>query len=664
MVTTLPRDLAAPRPGLAASASGVLGACGDGPQSGQTTQSVGTRGITEGDMQAPGAVHSSLVPAKVRLLLILGLLGCHVALVLHCSLEDFATFDEAGHLCAGISSWQSGSYRLYNVNPPLPRLLAAVPVLLADPETGAVRLPTTPSERPEWNIGDRFARDNAPRFHALLVAGRCVTLAWSVAGALGVYFWARTLWGASAGLVALTIWCFEPSIIALAHIINSDLPAAVAALWAAYAFRGYLAAPSWRTALLAGCLLGLAQSCKFTLLVLTPLWCLFWLGLLRGRQALPAALGQLALLLGVSVFVINLCYQFAETGTRLEDIPFVSETLAGPSTSWRGQGHGNRFAGSLLGAMIVPLPVDYLRGIDVQRRDFEPGRSRLSYLGGQWQAEGWWYYYLYSVAVKVPLGLLLLLLLSLAWTLLPNSPARVPLRELLLLWAPALVVLALVSSQRGQQHFRYLLPALPFVIVYVGGVAAAYAARRRWARFVVGALLLWSTTSYLRVHPHALAYFNELAGGPEHGHEHLVGSSLDWGQDLHRLKRWLDDNPQQEKLQLAYLNHIDARIAGLEFELPPLGVGTRTPPAPKAALRLGPHPGLFAVSAGFVRGQPQSAPDGRGGYRFNPHLSLSYFQEFRPIARAGYSIFIYRITLAEANEFRARHGLRLLPAGR
>ena len=37
--------------------------------------------------------------------------------------------------------------------------------------------------------------------------------------------------------------------------------------------------------------------------------------------------------------------------------------------------------------------------------------------------------------------------------------------------------------------------------------------------------------SSLRNHPHSIAYFNEVAGGPGNGWRHMLGSSFDWGQD-------------------------------------------------------------------------------------------------------------------------------------
>ncbi len=51
-------------------------------------------------------------------------------------------------------------------------------------------------------------------------------------------------------------------------------------------------------------------------------------------------------------------------------------------------------------------------------------------------------------------------------------------------------------------------------------------------RFLVIASLLAMVTSTLSVYPHQLAYFNEVAGGPENGYKHLLHSNLDWGQDF------------------------------------------------------------------------------------------------------------------------------------
>ncbi len=634
-----------------------------------------------------------------RRLIVAWLLSAHAVLVLHCSVEDFATYDEIGNLTAGLAYWQQGAYHLYNVNPPLSKLVATLPVLLARPDTGAIVASDVPGARPEWDIGDRFARANAERYPGLVILARLAGIGWSLLGAWLVYRWAMVLWGDTGGLLALSVWCFEPNVIAHAHLITPDLPATVAAAWAAYTYRNYLFQPSWSSAYVAGMVLGVAQLCKFTLVVLYPVWGLLWLifafhvrrsaDVRRSAEVTSSAgdnpgsdsdkcypprvgiwtqLGQLAFLFAVCLFVINLGYEFSGTGKRLGDFRFVSETFCGKSDLGSANVPGNRFRETWLGRIPVPFPADYLCGIDVQRRDFELYRSRYSYLGGQWRVGGWWHYYLYAAAVKVPLGIWGLLILALVTPWLQRRPTASDgrLRESLVLWLPALAVLALASSQRSlQNHFRYVLPMFPLVIVYLGSLGPALIVSGRWRKGLAAALLAWAIGSYLWVHPHSLAYFNELAGGPDRGHNHLLGSNIDWGQDLFRLRSWLTRHPEAASMQIAYFNHIDPRIIGLTFELPPHGLtGAGPPPSGEAASQLGPHPGYFAVSVRFVRGNQAAPPDGRGGYRFAPFRSYEYFHRFRPFAKTGYSIFVYHITLEQANTVRAAYGLpALLPEG-
>ena len=61
-------------------------------------------------------------------------------------------------------------------------------------------------------------------------------------------------------------------------------------------------------------------------------------------------------------------------------------------------------------------------------------------------------------------------------------------------------------------------------------------------RTLVATALLATVTSSLTVFPHELVYFNELSGGPQNGHQHLLHSNLDWGQDYLITSEWLDDH--------------------------------------------------------------------------------------------------------------------------
>ena len=88
---------------------------------------------------------------------------------------------------------------------------------------------------------------------------------------------------------------------------------------------------------------------------------------------------------------------------------------------------------------------------------------------------------------------------------------------------------------------RHLLPTYPALLILAGAASGWFRSehRRFWSAAVVALLAVLGAES-MAIRPHYLAYFNVLAGGPESGYRHLVDSSLDWGQDLPGLKRWLE----------------------------------------------------------------------------------------------------------------------------
>jgi hypothetical protein len=622
------------------------------------------------DIPPSGRQNRWLTGGMVTVLLLI-----HACLVLYSLRHNFATVDEVGHLAAGVAHWKTGDFSPYRVNPPLVRMLATLPVMVAKPETDYSHPRDIPGERSEWPLGQKIMKANAPRYFDLLCLARLAGVLWSVLGGLLVFCWACELYGTGGGFLALFLWCLCPTILAFAQFIVPDVPATVAGLAATYAFWRYLRGPSWERALLAGFLLGIAQLTKFTLLVLYGVWPLLgllWLFCPEGAVLRRAGWRRLtihgSMVALASLYVVNAGYSFEGSFKQLGDYPFVSRLFAGaPPEGFRryeGGLYGNRFHETLLDHMIVPLPADFVRGIDVQRIDFEKGLN--SYLAGVWRREGeggWWYYYLYALAVKVPLGTWVLVLANLVLSI-GHARCRVSWRDEAALALPATAILALVSSQTGfNHHMRYVLPIFPFVMVSTGKLAYFVRVSCWPATLTILSLLGWAAVSCLSVYPHTMSYFNELAGGPENGSAHLVDSNIDWGQDLLALKDWLDQHPECRPLHLAYFGLVDPRILGIDFALPPPGP-TASQPYSSAQVHLGPRPGWYAVSVNFVRGLEFSAPDGRGGLRLNSLHALEYFQWFTPVARAGYSILIYHISLDAANAVRRQLGLEEIQAER
>jgi hypothetical protein len=314
-----------------------------------------------------------------------------------------------------------------------------------------------------------------------------------VTGAFFCFLWSRDFWRHRlAGSISLALWCFDPNILAHAELVTPDCAAASFGLGAGYFFWRWLRKPEWPRAFAAGGLLGLAELSKMTWIVLFGLWPALWLlqALTRWHapggyhdvpsQPQPSRLSQLpmlAVILLLGLYCINLGYGFDGTLTQLKDFTFVSRALAGSQYSDRG---GNRFAGSWLGHLPVPLPKQYVLGIDAQKTDFED-YGRPSYLHGVWRHGGWWYYYLYGLAVKSPHGSQMLVLVAILTVLTRwcvhdranrEQPGSAGPLEVFTLLAPALTVLFLVSSQTAfNHHLRYVLPAFGFVFVFAGAVA-------------------------------------------------------------------------------------------------------------------------------------------------------------------------------------------------
>jgi hypothetical protein len=510
------------------------------------------------------------------------LLAVHAGLLLHALRLHSVTIDEASHIPAGLVHWHAGTHAAFRVNPPLPRMLATVPLLLTNCQWvgDGPRETDDPHQRSEVSIRQPFYQFNRDHYYDYVFLARVAGILWSCFGAWLVFRWAGELYGSAGGLLALTLWCFEPTILGHAQIVTPDVPCTVAGLLVGYLFWQYIKEPIWPRAAGVGLALGLALLTKFTLLALLPVG-LVALIVARGSaettmaRAVGRRLGHAVLALALTLLVVNAGYMFDGTGRRLGEIPFISRSLAGERTEPRrgAEGAGNRLRGTMVGWLPAPVPEDWLRGIDVQRRDFEElGDSRPSYLAGEWRNRGWWYYYLYALGVKLPFGTIVLGLAGFALALL-RSRWSSGWRDELAIYLPGVAILILVSSQTGfNHHMRYALPAIPFFLVGAGKLAAFVRPWHWLAGSLVAGLVLWAGVSSLRVYPHSMSYFNEIAGGPENGHAHLIDSNIDWGQDVFFLKKWMDAHPEARPMRMAVFNFTQWDILGQERMYPPSGL--------------------------------------------------------------------------------------------
>ena len=530
------------------------------------------------------------------------------------------THDEYWHIPVGLLNWKTGRFDVEPSNPPLLRMWATWPLLLTSAES-----PRTEPLTELTHIGDEFLAANNSNIDRFVVIARLPMIVLTVlAGAL-LARWAWEWHGPWAACLVTWLWSRDPTVLAHGSLVTTD--AGGAAFWIATLFAAWRFAqrPTTRNAVVTGTLLGLAQAAKFTNVLLVPLVVTLWF-VERWRNNLVEPLGQReaskrwAVLLLVSWLSLNGTYLFRGVGTSFKEFSFASQS----GRAWQDR----------LGSLPIPLPRDCVAGIDRQKAAMESDHA--VFLDGQLTTTGFGHYYCMTLLYKWPHSVPLLLLCAVIQSLLLRTAAGW--RRRMWCMIPMAMILAVASLSGMQLGIRYVLPVIPLSLLFVGEIATNWSwPKTRWRAMVVGLLLLlfdpWHS------HPEYLAYFNELAGGFKGGRFHLLDSNLDWGQDLHELKRFVAEHPQIEPLSIAYFGTLPPESLGLKYENPP----TKQP-----------RPGWHAVSVNFVMGRPHWTRNGHGGTRsVYPGEDFSYFQFFEPKHRIGASIDVYHLTNDDVRRWRA-----------
>ena len=546
------------------------------------------------------------------------LLAIHTGLLGWIAVWNAPVCDEVAHLTAGLYEWRYGQFFLYRVNPPLVKLVAALPAALGNPVTDWSRVADGSAIRMEFAVGRDFIHANAPNGYRYHTMGRLLCLPFTVLGGWMCFLWGRSLYGPRSGFISCLLWCVNPVVLGWGSTFTPDAASASFGLLAAYAFRNWLYRGTWTSSFWAGLTLGLCELTKMTWIVLFPLWptlWLYWKWKSRNQQQLQPKISQLFFLLCFSVYVLNVGYGFEGTGRELGKYDFVSQTLTGDEVTGR---LGNRFRDTILARVPVPLPYNYVRGIDLQKVDFEKGME--SYLFGTWSDRGWWYYYPVAASLKLPLGMLLLFVLAIGVHIIWSERFRIS-RDEIVLFLPAIIVFLLVCSQTGfGRYIRYLLPSLPAVLIFISKLWRGVCWLR--CRWLLHGLLLWSIVSPLRYYPYEISYFNELAGGPENGYRYLLDANVDWGQDLLRMKYWIGHHPEARPLYCIHTGYVSPADIGVDNRWPP-----KMSDSPEDTDFV-PEPGWYVVSIHEL---------------YQEHGFYHYLHKYKPVGRIGYSMLIFHI---------------------
>ncbi len=636
----------------------------------------------QGPFQGRGTTVGAPVRMGLRWLGAAALLLVMLLLLLGSSWADAFIYDEPPHITAGYAYLRFRDARLNPDNPPLLKMWAAVPLLPLTLQFPLAALARQADPYEQWNTAQRFLYESGNEPHRIARLARLRPISVTLELGLALFCWTRVLAGGTAALLALVCYTWSPTILAHGRYVTMDVSAALGVALAGLALSRFLQCPSLRAALVSGLTLALALLLKSSAVLLVPLivaLTLLWLGLDRRRMVSylrgVVIIGSTAALLVLLPYLWTTGHypaaqQVRDTYMLLSD--YADGPLGRPEQATAEEDLARlqhdrtrdlRACARLLAEQRLPRltrcaaelaifladkPIvrgwgAYLAGLVYNH--WVARNGTIAYFRGEVSGSGWWSYFPVVYAIKEPLpfhllsGLALGLALTRAWSgawglralitwLRSHAADTVMFGWLALYWSVAL-------SSSLNIGIRHILPVFPFTILLVARELSRWLTRcprpgwrpltSRGAKLMVLiGLFVWQGVSVVRVYPAFLAYFNEAVGGPAGGAQYVVDSNLDWGQDVRRLRAFID----AQGLDSIAVDYFGTSSPRHELGAPFVPWGSA----------LGPYPGWLAVSASILY-------EAQG--RWDPALwhraedAYAWLQGKRPVTTIGYSIVVF-----------------------
>lgn len=524
----------------------------------------------------------------------------HAILAVTATVDKSMTADEIAHLTAGHAYNVRGDFRLQPENGNLPQRLAALPLRLS-----AAPLPPISNENWKtadvWVYGNTFFYEQGLSAAEKLFFGRAMIALVSAALVIVVFIWSRALFGWKGAFISAGLMAFCPAFLAHGALATSDVVMTFCFVAAVGSWWCHLRRPGPFWASLSAMMLGVAMVAKFSAVLLPPMLILIgavWIWSESTRTGWRSPLLRVARSLSihavVSVAIIWLFFGFRFSA-------FAPELAEGAVFN-----HGWGFVLNGIGfpAKVIVwlrewrvLPEAWLYGLAFV---LQFSRARGAFMSGEYSVTGWVSFFPWAFLIKTTLPFILLLLGLTISAIRAQRPIGARLRNDLIPFTPLLVLFIVYWITSLASHLnighRHILPTYPVLFIAAGWAGRWLSFRTPLAAAGISILSAWHIVESTIIRPHYLAYFNQVVGGPTNGWRHLVDSSLDWGQDLPGLKRWLDANAPDEKVFLSYFGTGSPAFEGLSVTalptLPEVG-----PPRPWHAFT----PGVYAISVTMLQ---------------------------------------------------------------
>lgn len=457
------------------------------------------------------------------------------------------TYDEPGHIIAGLQAWQHGQFEMWTDHPPLGRFWLMLPLaraqvaITSEPLARGYRV-TGMQPGPEW-----LAWHTRPMNTLLGIA-------------LGITLWfaAWRLFSEGAANVALALFTFTPSLIAHFSVTTTDGVGALFVFLTACQIVLWRRNPSCAQTALMGLVLGGLLLAKLYTPPEMLLALVLMLVLRRDKGLLSVSQWNwkpTLAALGIALFTWWAGYLFHVSHLKVGDGQVVATFPNRSVKTWATKSKAQL-------NLLVPAG-EYIEGFREVALSNRRGREAW-FLGKIYPKGGIRIYYPVAIALKWPTILLLLFFASLILGV--RKTCRAP-GDLLITCLFGLVFFAFALQSRFAIGERHILPLYPFALLIAGGIWE-HARKHRLGIAVVILSLCLNAADALRYAPDYLAYFNLLVK-PVNSWRLLTDSNLDWGQGLLAVRDYEQQHPG-EPLHLAYFGSVDPTLYGVQAApLPP-----------------------------------------------------------------------------------------------
>jgi hypothetical protein len=594
------------------------------------------------------------------------------SLMLASSWNDSVIFDETAHIGAGYSYLTLKDMRLNPEHPPLIKDIAAFPLLFLNLNFLTKTDGWENQLNGQWDQGGGFMFDFANNPETILRASRIPIMILAFITGLFLFFWIRGRYGNKIGLLTVTLFALSPTVIAHSRYVTTDIAAAFGFLIGISSFVRFLEMPTRKRLLIAGLAFGVAQLLKFSLFLLVPIylvllivWILVDEDNVSKRERLKFFLitvSRILLIFMIGVLIVWMVYAFNTWNQTMEHQLRHAESVFG----------GFKVKQIVeLNDWLIERPITrpighYLTGLMMVTQRTAGGNS--AYFLGEVSASGWIHYFPTVYILKETLAFHFLSMIAL-WVAIrriiksqekSKSALKEWIKDNFAIFASIFfVAFYWLSSIFNPLNIgvRHILPTLPFIYFLVSREIVIWSRgktfRVRAATFrdfiysiyqslvvtvpqkvVILLLLAWMIGSILMSYPFYLSYYNELAGGTEHGYWVATDSNYDWGQDLKRLANTVREYPE-ETIFLDYFGGSSPNHGAQKYYL-----GSRYK-AHYSSFGPPPSGSIFAISLNQLMGN--WAKPVKGFPAISQENTYSWLRDLTPIARGGSSILIYRI---------------------